>query len=132
MKTFKEHILEKLKLSAAETPMMTNKEFFELLREYTKVTNYVAFLPSKICNNIDEMPKFSDDQKKYISIIQPFSGVNAKKITLILRDIYEDDNRGYYEVDINRNGDDIVDFTDEYWLNKIIKYTIKKTKNSHK
>ena len=115
MRTFKEHILEKLKVSAAETPMMTNKEFFELLREYTKVTNYVAFLPTKLCDDIDELPKFSDDQKKYISIIQPFSGVNAKKITLILRDIYDYDNRGYYEVDINRDGDNIVNFTDDNW-----------------
>ena len=113
---------EKLKVSAKETVMMTNREFFELLKKYTNVTNYVAFLPSKICDNINEMPKYSDDQKKYISIIQPLSGVNDKKITLILRDIYESDNRAHCDVDINKDGDNIVDFTDNEWLNKIIKY----------
>ena len=33
MRTLKEHILEKLKVSASQTVTMTNREFFELLKE---------------------------------------------------------------------------------------------------
>ena len=113
---------EKLKVSAKETVMMTNREFFELLKKYTNVTNYVAFLPTKLCNNVDEMPKYYKDETKCISLIQPFTTKSKNTIGLFLRDIHDFENVDYYEVNIDQDGDDIVDFTDEYWLNKIIKY----------
>ena len=113
---------EKLKVSAKETVMMTNREFFELLKEYTKVTGYVAFLPSKLCDDEDEMPKYYGDKTKFISLIQPFTTKSKNTIGLFLRDIHDFENVDYYEVNIDQDGDDIVDFTDEYWLNKIIKY----------
>ena len=113
---------EKLKVSAKETVMMTNREFFELLKKYTNVTNYVAFLPTKLCNNVDEMPKYYKDETKCISLIQPFTTKSKNTIGLFLRDIHDFENVDYYEVNIDQDGDDIVDFTDNDWLNEIIKY----------
>ena len=128
MRTLKEHILEKLKVSTSQTVTMTNREFFELLKEYTNVTNYVAFLPAKLYDTVDEMPKYYKDETKCINIIQPYTG-RQNKISLLLRDVNDYKNVDFYEINIDQDGDDIVNFTDDYWLNKIIKYmqdTIKK------
>ena len=128
MRTLKERILEKLKVSASQTVTMTNREFFELLKEYTHVTDYVAFLPAKLCDIVDEMPKYYKDETKCINIIQPYTG-RQNKISLLLRDVNDYKNVDFYEINIDQDGDDIVNFTDDYWLNKIIKYmqdTIKK------
>ena len=122
MKTFKEHILEKLKVSASQTVTMTNREFFELLKEYTNVTDYVAFLPAKLYDTVDGMPKYYKDETKCITIIQPFTTKSKNTIGLFLRDIHDFENVDYYEVNIDQDGDDIVDFTDNDWLNEIIKY----------
>ena len=128
MRTLKEHILEKLKVSASQAVTMTNREFFELLKEYTNVTNYVAFLPAKLYDTVDDTPKYYKDETKSITIIQPYTG-RQNKIGLFLRDVNDYKNVDYCEVNIDQDGDDIVDFTDNDWLNAIIKYmqeTIKK------
>ena len=121
MITLKKHILERLKVSSSETVTMTNRDFFNLLKEYTNVTNYVAFLPNKIWDDIDDMPKHSKDKTRYITSIQPYTGRHISFV-LQLRDIYEGNIKGYGEVNVEQNGDDIVDFTDDDSLNKIIKY----------
>ena len=128
MITLKEHILEKLKVSASQAVTMTNREFFKLLKEYTNVTGYVAFLPAKLYDTVDDTPKYYKDETKSITIIQPYTG-RQNKIGLFLRDIHDYKNVEFYEVNVDQDGDDIVDFTDNDWLNEIIKYmqdTIKK------
>ena len=122
MRTLKEHILERLKVSASQAVTMTYREFFELLKEYTKVTGYVAFIPSRLCDDVDEMPKYYNDETKYITTIQPYTTTAHLEIGLFLRDINDHKVAGYRGVNIAQNGDDIVDFTDDLWLNKIIKY----------
>ena len=122
MRTLKEHILEKLKVSASQTVTMTNREFFELLKEYTNVTDYVAFLPAKLYDTVDGMPKYYKDETKCISLIQPFTTKSKNTIGLFLRDINDYKNVDYDEINIDQDGDDIVDFTDNDWLNEIIKY----------
>ena len=121
MRTLKEHILEKLKVSASQTVTMTNREFFELLKEYTNVTDYVAFLPAKLYDTVDGMPKYYKDETKCITIIQPYTG-RQNKIGLFLRDVNDYKNVDYGEINIDQDGDNIVDFTDNDWLNEIIKY----------
>ena len=122
MRTLKEHILEKLKVSASKTVTMTNREFFKLLKEYTNVTGYVAFLPAKLYDTVDDTPKYYKDETKSITIIQPFTTKHKNTIGLFLRDIHDLENVDYCEVNIDQDGDDIVNFTDDYWLNEIIKY----------
>ena len=128
MRTLKERILEKLKVSASQTVTMTNREFFKLLKEYTNVTGYVAFLPAKLYDTVDDTPKYYKDETKSITIIQPYTG-RQNKIGLFLRDVNDYKNVDYDEINIDQDGDDIVNFTDDNWLNEIIKYmqdTIKK------
>ena len=113
---------EKLKISVSQTVTMTYREFFELLKEYTKVTGYVAFIPSRLCDDVDEMPKYYNDETKYITTIQPYTTTAHLEIGLFLRNMNDHKVAGYHGVNISQNGDDIVDFTDDFWLNKIIKY----------
>lgn len=121
MRTLKEHILEKLKVSASQAVTMTNREFFKLLKEYTNVTGYVAFLPAKLYNTVDDTLKYYKDETKSITIIQPYTG-RQNKIGLFLRDVNDYKNVDYDEINVDQDGDDIVDFTDNDWLNEIIKY----------
>ena len=131
MRTLKEHILEKLKVSSAETPMMTNREFFELLKEYTTVIKNTSFLPAKLCDTVAEMPKYYNDKTKHISIIRPYTKKHNNTIGLFLRDTHDYKNVDYYEVNIDQDGDDMVNFTDNDWLNKIIKYMEETIKNEN-
>ena len=131
MRTLKEHILEKLKVSSAETPMMTNREFFELLKEYTTIIKNTSFLPAKLCDTVAEMPKYYNDKTKHISIIRPYTKKNKNTIGLFLRDTHDYKNVDYYEVNVDQDGDDIVNFTDNDWLNKIIKYMEETIKNEN-
>ena len=129
MRTLKEHILEKLKVSASQAVTMTNREFFKLLKEYTNVTGYVAFLPAKLYDTVDDTPKYYKDETKSITIIQPFTTKHKNTIGLFLRDIHDYKNVEFYEVNVDQDGGDIVNFTDDNWLNEIIKYmqdTVKK------
>ena len=90
-------------------PILSNKGF--------------AFLPSKLCDDEDEMPKYYGDKTKYISTIQPFTTRSRLEIGLFFIDMNAHNKIDEYRgVNIAQNGDDIVDFTDDFWLNKIIKY----------
>lgn len=122
MRTLKEHILEKLKVTVVETPMMTNREFFELLKEYTIAINAVSLMTGKLFGyDPDDMPKYSKDKTRYIAAIQPYVG-GHDQIILELNDIYEGKRKGYAEVNVEQNGDDIVDFTDNDSLTKLIEH----------
>jgi len=122
MRTLKEHILERLKVSTTETLMMTNREFFELLQEYTNIINTTTLMTGKLFGyDPDDMPKYSKDKTRYIEEIAPYIG-GHDQIVLKLKDIYEGRSKGYVEVNVEQDGDDIVDFTDEDRLNKIIKH----------
>lgn len=122
MRTLREHILERLKVSTAETVTMTNREFFELLREYTDIINTVHLMTGKLFGyDPDDMPKYSKDKTRYIESIHPYIG-GHDQIILELKDIYEGRSKGYVEVNVEKDGDDIVDFTDDDSLTKIIEH----------
>lgn len=122
MRTLKEHILEKLKVSAKDDVVMTNEDFFNLLLEYTNTANIYALITSKAYNKGNSnMPLYSEDITRYISTIKPYIG-GHKQIVIELRDVYEAKCRGYIEIDIEKDGDQIVSFTSEDWLLSMIKY----------
>lgn len=131
MKNFKQHILEKLKVSSKDTVTMTNEEFFNLLMEYTKAENIHGLITAKVQNDQDrEMPLYSGNITRYINIIKPYIG-GHNQIILELRDVYEGKYKGYIEINVDRDGDQTVSFTSEDWLLCIIKYMqdIIKTRN---
>ena len=122
MKTFKEHILEKLKVSPSRTIILTNREFFKLLKEYTNDTHTVSLMIDDVFGyDVDDLPKYYANETRYIASIQPYTGWHDQ-ILLELKDIYEGKRIGYVEVNVKQNGDDIVNFTDVDSLTKIIKY----------
>ena len=88
MKTFKEHILEKLKVTPSQTIIMTNREFFKLLKEYTNNTHTVSFITDDVFgHDVDDMSKFHKNETRYIASIQPYTG-GHDQILLELNDIY--------------------------------------------
>ena len=122
MRTFKEHILEKLKVTPSQTIILTNREFFKLLKEYTNDMNTVSLMTGDVFgHDVDDMPKFYKNETRYIASIQPYTG-GHDQILLELKDIYDRKQIGYVEVNVKQNGDDIVNFTDIDSLTKIIKY----------
>ena len=122
MKTFKEHILEKLKVPPSQTIIMTNREFFKLLKEYINDMNTVSLMTDDVFgHDVDDLPKYYANETRYIVSIQPYTG-GYDQILLELKDIYEGKRIGYVEVNVKQNGDDIVNFTDNDSLTKIIKY----------
>lgn len=122
MKNLKQHILEKLKVSAKDTVTMTNEEFFNLLMEYTKAENTYGLITAKVHNSQDrEMPVYSGNITRYIHIIKPYIGGN-NQIILELRDVYEGMPKGYTAIYVDKGTDQIVSFTSEDWLLCIIKY----------
>jgi len=122
MRTLKEHILEKLKVSTKDTISMTNGEFFDLLLEYTNTANIYALIPTKAyIKGNSNMPLYSEDITRYISSIKPYIG-GHKQIVIELRDVYEAKCRGYIEINIEKDGDQIVSFTSKDWLLSMIKY----------
>lgn len=124
MKNFKQHILEKLKVSPKDTITMTNEEFFNLLTEYTEAENIYALIPTKatyfgkVASNV---PVYSENMTRYISTVKPYIG-GHNQIILELRDVYEGMSKGYVEINVDRDGDQIVSFTSEDWLLSMIKY----------
>lgn len=122
MKTFKEHILEKLKVTPSQTIILTNREFFKLLKEYTNTMHTISLMIEDVFgHDVDDLPKFHKNETRYIASIQPYTG-GHDQILLELKDIYEGKLIGYVEVNVKQNGNDIVNFTDVDSLIKIIKY----------
>ena len=122
MKSINTYILEKLKVSAKDTVTMTNADFFNLLLEYTKVANIYALICAKVYNDQDrEMPLYSENITRYITTIKPYVG-GHNQIILEFRDVYEGMPKGYAEINVERDGDQIVSFTSEDWLISMIKY----------
>ena len=89
MKTFKEHILEKLKVTPSQTIILTNREFFKLLKEYTNDMNTVSLITDDVFgHDVDDLPKFYKNETRYIASIQPYTG-GHDQILLELKDIYD-------------------------------------------
>ena len=122
MKHLKQHILEKLKVSTKDTVTMTNEEFFNLLMEYTNTTNVYALVLSKIHKPTGEQkPLYSEDTTQFLTVVQPYIG-RYKLILIDASDINANKFKQRIEINVNKDGDQIVSFTSEDWLLCIIKY----------
>lgn len=122
MKDINTYILEKLKVSTKGKVNMTNKEFFNLLLEYTEAENIYALICAKVHNDqISDIPLYSENITRYITTIKPYIG-GHNQIILEFRDVYEGMPKGYAEINVERDGDQIVSFTSEDWLLSMIKY----------
>ena len=127
MKTFKEHILEKLKVSSKNYITITYKEFYDLLNEYVKVSGEVLLDVNNIIDNNESLPTYTDEKSQHIYTITP---INSSSPIIRLR-MYDFDLRQSSSVTIYINDvkDEEVDFMDEEYIERAVKYMQETIKN---
>ena len=120
MRTIKECILEKLKVSSKNYVNITYKEFFDLLNEYVKVSGEVLLDVNNIIDNDESLPKYTNDKSQHIYTITP---INSSSPILRLR-MYDFVLRqsSTATIYINDVKDEEVDFMDEEYIEKAVKY----------
>ena len=122
MKTFKEHILEKLKVtkfSGSEIP--TYQEYYDLLDEYFKTTHKTILDLFRMYDFKDDLlPKFEYDKTKVIGIITS----RPTKDREILLDIYDlKSSASYYRaINVRDVANKEVDFMSSEAIEKTVNY----------
>ena len=127
MKTFKEHILEKLKVSSKNYITITYKEFYDLLNEYGKVSGEVLLDVNNIIDNDESLPTYTNEKSQHIYTITP---INSSSPILRLR-MYDFVLRQSSSVTIYINDvkDEEVDFMDEEYIERAVKFMQETIKN---
>ena len=120
MRTIKECILEKLKVSSKNYVNITYKEFFDLLNEYGKESGEVLLDVNNIIDNDESLPKYTNDKSQHIYTITP---INSSSPILRLR-MYDFKLQKSFSdnIYINDVADKEVDFMDEEYIEKAVKY----------
>ena len=129
MKTFKEHILEKLKVTSKNYITITYKEFYDLLNEYGKVSGEVLLDVNNIIDNNESLPTYTDEKSQHIYTITP---INSFSPILRLR-MYDFVLRQSSSVTIYINDvkDEEVDFMDEEYIERAVKFMQETIKNEN-
>ena len=127
MKTFKEHILEKLKVSSKNYITITYKEFYDLLNEYGKVSGEVLLDVNNIIDNDESLPTYTNEKSQHIYTITP---INSSSPIIRLR-MYDFVLRQSSSVTIYINDvkDEEVDFMEEEYIERAVKYMKETIKN---
>ena len=127
MKTFKEHILEKLKVSSKNYITITYKEFYDLLNEYGKVSGEVLLDVNYIIDNNESLPTYTNEKSQHIYTITP---INSYSPILRLR-MYDFVLRQSSSVTIYINDvkDEEVAFMEEEYIERAVKYMKETIKN---
>ena len=123
MKTFKEHILEKLKVTAKDgeyTPP-TFQEYYDLLDKYCK-TNNEKFLDLDRVFNFDDdlLPKCEYNKKRVILTLRP-AYPNDPEIIIKAYD-FALDNSFFYSAYVADTPDKEVDFMEDEYVEATVKY----------
>ena len=120
MRTIKECILEKLKVSSKNYVNITYKEFFDLLYKYSKRSGEVLLDVNNIVNDDESLPKYINDESKHIYTITP---INSSSPILRLR-MYDFGLRESSTVTIYINDvkDKEVDFMEDEYIERAVKY----------
>ena len=127
MKTFKEHILEKLKVSSKNYITITYKEFYDLLNEYSKVSGEVLLDVNNIIDNDESLPTYTNEKSQHIYTITP---INSSSPIIRLR-MYDFVLRQSSSVIIYINDvkDEEVDFMEGEYIERAVKYMQEIIKN---
>ena len=129
MKTFKEHILEKLKVSSKNYRTLTYKEFYDLLNEYGKVSGEVLLDVNNIIDNDESLPTYTNEKSQHIYTITP---INSFSPILRLR-MYDFVLRQSSSVTIYINDvkDEEVDFMEAEYVERAVKFMQETIKNEN-
>ena len=127
MKTFKEHILEKLKVSSKNYITITYKEFYDLLNEYGKVSGEVLLDVNYIIDNDESLPTYTNEKSQHIYTITP---INSSSPIIRLR-MYDFVLRQSSSVTIYINDvkDEEVDFMEAEYIERAVKFMQETIKN---
>ena len=121
MITFKEHILEKLKVTSKKFITPTYKEFYDLLDEYCK-TNNEKFLDLNRVFNFDDnlLPKCEYNKKRVIFTLRP-AYPNDPEIVIKTRDL-DLEKSFFYSAYVSDTPNEEVDFMSDDAIEKTVKY----------
>ena len=126
MRTIKECILEKLKVSSKNYVNITYKEFFDLLNEYGKVSGEVLLDLNEIIDFDESLPKYKKDESKHIYTLTPLHSsspiLRLRMYDFTLQKSFSDN------IYINDVADKEVDFMDEEYIEKAVTYMKKRIK----
>ena len=127
MKTFREHILEKLKVTSKNFINPTYKEFYDLLDEYTKVSGEVLLDVNNIIDNDESLPIYTNEKSQHIYTITP---INASSPIIRLR-MYDFVLRqsSSATIYINDVKNEEVDFMEDEYIERAVKYMQETLKN---
>ena len=120
MITFKEHILEKLKVTSKNFITPTYKEFYDLLDVYCK-SNNDKFLDLNRVFNFDDnlLPKYEYNKKRVIVTLRP--EYSNKDIIIKTYDLDLEKSVFYAAYDAGTM-DEEVDFMEDEDIEQIVKY----------
>ena len=120
MISFKEHILEKLKVTSKNFITPTYKEFYDLLDAYCK-SNNEKFLDLYIVFdfNDDLLPKYEYNKKRVISTLRPVYPNKDIKIKTYDLDL---EKPVFYTAYDAGTMDEEVDFMEDEDIEQIVKY----------
>ena len=132
MRTLKEHILEKLKVTSKKYIMLTYKEFYDLLDEYTKVSGEVLLDVNNIIDNDESLPNYKNDESKRIYTITPVHPLHLSSPIIRLR-MYDFVLRqsSTATIYINDVKDKEVDFMEDEYIEKALNYMQETIKNEN-
>ena len=121
MKTFREHILEKLKVTSKKIINPTYKEFYDLLDEYCKTAPEHMLDLGEIYNFDDNLlPKYKRDKSKTIFTIRTLYSndfaIRLKAYDFTLRKSFS------YNIFLNTVKDKEVDFMEDEYIEATVKY----------
>lgn len=121
MKTFKEHILEKLKVTKFSGTRITYQEYYDLLDKYCNTASD-KLLDLGVINNFDNdlLPKYEKDKSKTIFIVRT---LHSTPIAIRLTTYDYTLNKSFsYDISINDIKDKEVDFMPDEYVEKTVKY----------
>ena len=121
MRTFKECILEKLKVSSKNYVNITYKEFYDLLDEYCK-TNNEKFLDLNRVFNFDDilLPRYEYNKNRVINTIRPgYPG--DPEIIIKTRDSVSE-KPFFYRGHVSDSPNKEVDFMEDEYVEATVKY----------
>ena len=121
MISFKEHILEKLKVTSKNFITPTYKEFYDLLDAYCK-SNTEKFLDlNRVFDfNDDLLPKYEYNKKRVIKTLRP-EFPSDPEIVIKARDLALEKSF-FYSAYVSDTPNEEVDFMSDEALEKIVKY----------
>lgn len=123
---------EKLKVSSKKYIMLTYKEFYDLLDEYAKVSGEGLLDVNNIIDNDESLPNYKNDESKRIYTLTPLHSLHLSSPIIRLR-MYDFVLRqsSTATVYINDVKDKEVDFMEDEYIEKAVKYMKETIKNEN-